>query len=202
MNQPTPAAAFEIELTVFARLPLKLGPFHTRASQDEIAAELLALFEGLPCRLDGLDYFDHTEAPHAEHLPPWQGRATLLAHGLRPKPKGEPFTVADVPLLRSLLAFRFCDYQQGRWHSSKGTVFTVEPGPLAWLMQEHLEIPHLMREGGEQGSRAVLAQYKAMIGDSGLTPVGFETLCMMLEGFAELVAQKHQAQGIKAPACH
>lgn len=202
MNKPTPAAAFEIELTVFARLPLKLGPFHTRASQDELTAELVALFEGLPCRLDGLDYFDHTEAPEAEHLPPWQGRITLLTHGLRLKPRGEPFTVEDVPLLRSLLAFRFCDYQQGKWHSSKGAVFTVEPGPLALLMQEHLESPHLMREGGEQGSRAVLAQYKAMIGDSGLTPLGFETLCMMLEGFAELVVKKGEDQGPSALVCH
>ncbi|MFH7566337.1 hypothetical protein [Oceanimonas smirnovii] len=197
MTEQTPAA-FEIELTVFARFPLKLGPFHTRASQDELTAELVALFEGLPCRLDGLDYFDHTEAPEAEKLPPWQGRITLLAHGLRHKPRGEPFTVEDVPLLRSLLAFRFCDYQQGLWHSSKGAVFTVEPGPLAWLMQEHLESPHLMRQGGEQGHRDVLAQYMAMVGGSGLTPVGFEALCMMLEGFAELVAEQGQASNEKA----
>lgn len=201
MSRPTPAA-FEIELTVFARWPLKLGPFHTRASQDELNAELVALFEGLPCRLDGLDYFDHTEAPHADHLPPWQGRATLLAHGLRHKPRGESFTVEDVPLLRSLLAYRFCDYQQGQWHSSTGAVFTVEPEPLAWLMQEHLESPHLMREGGERGRCDVLAQYMAMVGGSGLTPVGFEALSMMLEVVAELVAQKGQEQGASAPACH
>lgn len=202
MNQPIPAAAFEIELTVFARLPLKLGPFHTRASQDEITAELVTLFEGLPCRLDGLGYCDHTEAPNAEHLPPWKGRATLLAHGLRPKPQGEPFTVEDAPLLRWLLAFRFCDYQQGRWHSSKGAVYAVEPGTLAWLMQDRLEGPHLVQDGGEKGSRAVLAQYKAMIGDSGLTPMGFETLCVMMERFAEDATNKHQAQGTSAPACH
>ncbi|GHA07717.1 hypothetical protein [Oceanisphaera arctica] len=202
MNQPTPAAAFEIELTVFARLPLKLGPFHTSASQDELAAELVALFEGLPCRLDGLDYQDHNAAPHVEQLPPWRGRATLLAHGLRPKPRGEPFTVEDVPLLRSLLAFRFCDYQQGRWHSSKGAVFAMEPGPLAWLMQDRLESPHLEREGGEQGGREVLALYMAMTGGSGLTPVGFETLCMMLEGFAEQVAKKGEDQEPSALVCH
>ena len=56
MNKQTPAAAFEIELTVFARLPLKLGPFYTRTSQDEQGPRIV--FDGFPLSRIELGKFD------------------------------------------------------------------------------------------------------------------------------------------------
>ncbi|MBL1379185.1 hypothetical protein [Zobellella iuensis] len=176
--------AFTIELTVFNRWPFRLGPFHTGASEGELVAELAALLDGLPCRLDGLDCYDHTEVLQAEYLAPWRGRDTLLAHGLRAKPWGEPFVPADLPLLRGLLAHRYHEHYQGALPGERAGL-PMDPDTLRLAMQDHIEGTLVAALGREQGEQQALALYLGMMGASGLSPVALEVLDALLAELAE-----------------